>query len=105
MLGIELLDRSTRPLVVTPAGQLYADFCRDVLRRKEEFEVALDQLKQEVEGTVRVASIYSVGLERDGRSWNRNFRGGSRRRSWKSNTCGRKKSIRRCWRIKPIWGW
>ena len=61
-LGTILLDRSTRPLVVTPAGQLYGDFCRDVLRRKEEFEVALDRLKQDVQGTVRVASIYSVGL-------------------------------------------
>lgn len=61
-LGIELLDRSTRPLVVTAAGHLYSDFCRDVLRRREEFNVALDLMKQEVEGTVRVASIYSVGL-------------------------------------------
>jgi DNA-binding transcriptional LysR family regulator len=61
-LGIILLDRSTRPLVVTPAGQLYNDFCRDVLRRKEEFEVTLDRLKHDVEGTIRVASIYSVGL-------------------------------------------
>ncbi len=47
---------------MTAAGQFYCDFCRDVLRRKDEFEVALNQLKQEVEGTVRVASIYSVGL-------------------------------------------
>ena len=61
-LGIELLDRSTRPLAVTPAGQLYTDYCRDVLRRREEFNVALDLMKQEVEGTVRIASIYSVGL-------------------------------------------
>ncbi len=61
-LGINLLDRSTRPLAVTTAGQLYADFCRDVLRRKDEFAVILEQLKQQVEGTVRVASIYSVGL-------------------------------------------
>jgi LysR family transcriptional regulator, transcriptional activator of the cysJI operon len=61
-LGIALLDRSTRPLAVTAAGQLYSDFCRDVLRRREEFNVALDLMKQEVEGTVRVASIYSVGL-------------------------------------------
>jgi DNA-binding transcriptional LysR family regulator len=61
-LGTVLLDRSTRPLVVTPSGQLYSEFCRDVLRRKEEFEAALDRLKQEVEGTVRVASIYSIGL-------------------------------------------
>jgi DNA-binding transcriptional LysR family regulator len=61
-LGTVLLDRSTRPLIVTPSGKLYEDFCRDVLRRKEEFEAALDRLKQQVEGTVRVASIYSIGL-------------------------------------------
>ena len=61
-LGIILLDRSTRPLVVNSAGQLYSDFCRDVLRRKEEFEVALHQLKHDVDGTVKIAAIYSVGL-------------------------------------------
>ena len=61
-MGTELLDRSTRPLTVTPAGRSTLDFCRDALHRKEEFEVALERLKQEVEGTVRVASIYSVGL-------------------------------------------
>jgi len=60
--GVALMDRSTRPLVVTQAGQIYGEFCRDVLRRKEEFEAALDRLKQEVEGRVRVAAIYSVGL-------------------------------------------
>jgi DNA-binding transcriptional LysR family regulator len=36
--------------------------CRDVLRRSDEFQVALERLKADVEGTVRVASIYSVGL-------------------------------------------
>ncbi len=61
-LGIELLDRSTRPLVVTAAGHLYSEYCRDVLRRREELDVAIDRMKQEVQGTVRVASIYSVGL-------------------------------------------
>src|SRR5579862_8824788 len=61
-LGTQLLDRSTRPLAVTEAGQLYLAFCRDVLRRREEFDNALAQVKNETEGTVRVASIYSVGL-------------------------------------------
>jgi DNA-binding transcriptional LysR family regulator len=60
--GAQLLDRSTRPLAVTEAGQLYLSFCRDVLRRKEEFDASLAQLRNKVEGTVRVASIYSVGL-------------------------------------------
>lgn len=61
-LGVKLLDRSTRPLTVTEAGRLYDEMCRDVLRRKEEFDAALGTLTGDVEGTVRVASIYSVGL-------------------------------------------
>jgi DNA-binding transcriptional LysR family regulator len=61
-LGVTLFDRSKRPLLVTPAGHLLADFCRDALRRREEFEAALAGLKQQVTGTVRVASIYSIGL-------------------------------------------
>jgi hypothetical protein len=38
------------------------EYCRDVVRRHDEFEAALAELKAEVEGAVRVASIYSVGL-------------------------------------------
>lgn len=60
--GLTLLDRSTRPLAVTETGRLYLDMCRDILRRREEFDAALDRLRNEVEGTVRVAAIYSVGL-------------------------------------------
>src|SRR3979490_2387842 len=61
-LAVQLLDRSTRPLGLTAAGRLYAELCRDVLRCEENFIVALDGVKAEVEGTVRVASIYSIGL-------------------------------------------
>ncbi len=61
-LEVVVLDRSTRPLTITDAGRLYLDFCKDVLRRKEDFEAALDRLKHQVEGTVRIAAIYSVGL-------------------------------------------
>jgi len=61
-LGLTLLDRTSRPLTVTDGGKLYLDMCRDVLRRQDEFQAALERMKTEVEGTVRVASIYSVGL-------------------------------------------
>jgi DNA-binding transcriptional LysR family regulator len=61
-LGVALLDRSQRPMELTPAGKLYADFCRDVLGREEAFELELERLKGDVDGTVRVASIYSIGL-------------------------------------------
>src|SRR6266849_4207906 len=61
-LGTSLLDRTTRPLALTAAGKLYFDLCREVLRREEEFQAALDELKARVEGEVRVVSIYSIGL-------------------------------------------
>ena len=61
-LGVTLFDRTTRPLTLTPAGKLFYDLCRDALRREEQFQVQLESLKGLVEGAVRVASIYSVGL-------------------------------------------
>src|SRR3954451_4802733 len=61
-LGVSLLDRSKRPLELTPAGRLYQEFCREVLRREEEFSLSLETIKGAVEGTVRVVSIYSIGL-------------------------------------------
>lgn len=61
-LGVTLLDRSKRPLEITPAGQLYLDHCRDVLRLDDEFLHKLEAFKLEISGTVRVASIYSIGI-------------------------------------------
>ncbi|MDW8353224.1 MAG: LysR family transcriptional regulator [Bryobacterales bacterium] len=61
-LGVALLNRRVRPIELTEAGRLYYDFCRDVLRRHEELEAGLEKLKGRVAGTVRIASIYSVGI-------------------------------------------
>jgi DNA-binding transcriptional LysR family regulator len=61
-LGVTLLDRTKRPLELTAAGRLYQEFCREILRREEEFTLSLESIKGEVEGTVRVVSIYSTGL-------------------------------------------
>jgi DNA-binding transcriptional LysR family regulator len=61
-LGVTLLDRSTRPANLTPAGRIYLDFCCEVLRHEERLEADLDEFRARVEGAVRVACIYSVGL-------------------------------------------
>lgn len=61
-LGVQLLDRSRRPLIVLPAGQLLYDFAREVLRRRQDLMAQLEELKGERQGVVRVAAIYSVGL-------------------------------------------
>lgn len=61
-LAIELIDRTERPLKLTAAGRLYVSTCRDILRRYSELESKLESLRQELAGTIRVASIYSIGL-------------------------------------------
>lgn len=62
LLGVQLLDRSTRPFGLTEAGLLYHEYCRDVLRRRQEFDEALDKIRGRLRYTVRVAAIYSVGI-------------------------------------------
>ncbi len=61
-LGATLLDRSRRPLGLTPAGELFAEFCMEVLRRKEDLDDALRRLQHKVSGSLKVACIYSVGV-------------------------------------------
>jgi len=63
-LGVKLIDRSKRPLVLTAQGKIFYEGCKDVIGRYLELEnrvKALDDAHNVV-GTVRVASIYSVGL-------------------------------------------
>jgi len=63
-LGVKLIDRSKRPLVLTPQGKVYYEGCKELVGRYIELEnrvkVELDEHK--VIGTVGVASIYSVGM-------------------------------------------
>ncbi len=61
-LGVKLIDRSKRPFVLTPEGEVYYDGCRSLLERYGALEDKVRTLHQEVAGCVRVASIYSVGL-------------------------------------------
>ncbi len=63
-LGVKLIDRSKRPLVPTPHGRVYYEGCKDLVGRYFEIEARVQTLtdEQNIVGTVRVASIYSVGL-------------------------------------------
>ncbi len=65
-VGAELLDRTTRPVGLTPAGKLFASLCRDVVRVEDDFIAGLADMEHSAEGTVRVASIYSIGLSEMG---------------------------------------
>ena len=61
-LGCELLNRASRPLQLTPEGQIYFDGCRELLDDYRLLEDRILQRRDKVVGPVRVASIYSVGL-------------------------------------------
>lgn len=61
-LGVKLIDRSKRPFVLTPEGEVFYDGCRVLIERYAALEERVRSLHQEVDGRVTVASIYSIGL-------------------------------------------
>jgi len=61
-LSAALLDRTKRPFVVTPEGQAFYEACRGLLESWEKARAEIAAVKARVDGTVRVAAIYSVGL-------------------------------------------
>jgi DNA-binding transcriptional LysR family regulator len=61
-LGLELIDRSHRPLALTLAGQRYFQGCRELLAGFERLETEVQELAGRVTGRLRVAAIYSIGL-------------------------------------------
>lgn len=66
-LGTRLIDRSQRPLELTPEGRVYYDGCRDLLGSYRAIEDRVRGQRDRVAGPVRVAAIYSVGLMQMGR--------------------------------------
>jgi len=61
-LGVQLIERSKRPLSPTREGQVFLDGCRKIIARYEALEDEVRSLHEQVAGRVRVAAIYSVGL-------------------------------------------
>lgn len=61
-LGVQLINRSTRPLQLTPEGRVYSEGCQALWDQYTELEAAVRQTRAEAATDVRVAAIYSVGL-------------------------------------------
>ena len=61
-IGVQLLDRTKRPFTVTPEGRVFYDASREVLHRYEQARARIGSSRNRLDGTVRVAAIYSVGL-------------------------------------------
>jgi DNA-binding transcriptional LysR family regulator len=61
-LGATLIDRSQRPLGLTPQGQAFHHACLGVLAAWEQARAAVSAAEPRIDGTVRLAAIYSVGV-------------------------------------------
>lgn len=61
-LGLQLLDRSRRPFVLTNEGERYFEGCLEILQKYDALERDVRNLHEAEESRVNVASIYSVGL-------------------------------------------
>jgi DNA-binding transcriptional LysR family regulator len=61
-LGVQLIDRSTRPLQLTALGKDYYDGCKTIVEQYLELEAKIRDAQAQLAATVRVAAIYSVGL-------------------------------------------
>lgn len=62
-LGVKLIDRSQRPLQLTEAGDRFFTGCEDVLSRYDRLEQSVTQAGSRPAGAVRIAAIYSAGIE------------------------------------------
>jgi DNA-binding transcriptional LysR family regulator len=61
-LGMQLIDRSKRPFVLTPEGERFHEGCRVIVQRYEDLEREVRSLHEAVAARLIVASIYSAGL-------------------------------------------
>ena len=62
-LGVLLLDRTKRPFTVTREGNVFFEACQEIVECLEKAKADLNRQRTRIEGTVRVAVIYSVGLQ------------------------------------------
>lgn len=61
-LGQQLIERTRGKLTLTEAGQIFYEGARSILDLHHQMTERLRDLNDEVAGTVRVATIYSIGL-------------------------------------------
>jgi DNA-binding transcriptional LysR family regulator len=61
-MGVQLIDRSTRPLQLTSFGQTYYDGSNALWEQYMELEASIRTAHAQLARTIRVAAIYSVGL-------------------------------------------
>lgn len=60
--GVRMIERAQRNLTLTPAGEVFYRACKDILQRLEDVRLEISELSNVVAGTIKVESIYTIGL-------------------------------------------
>jgi DNA-binding transcriptional LysR family regulator len=60
--GRQLLERTRGNVQLTPAGEILYQVSKEIVQRYQDMEARLQALTQVVAGTVRVATVHSIGL-------------------------------------------
>ncbi len=61
-MGVQLIDRSKRPFVLTPEGKRFHEGSRVIVQRYDDLEREVRELREATVSRLTIASIYSVGL-------------------------------------------
>lgn len=61
-LGVKLLNRSTRRLHMTEAGELFYSYCQRITREADEAQLAIGPLQNTPQGLLRVGAPQSIGM-------------------------------------------
>jgi DNA-binding transcriptional LysR family regulator len=61
-MGVQLIDRATRPLQLTRLGRTYYEGCKGLVEQYADLEASIRHSQTALDATVLVAAIYSVGL-------------------------------------------
>ncbi len=60
--GRKLVERAKRRVRPTPAGEIFYEISKEIVARHQDLEARLQAFSNIVAGTVRVATVHSVGL-------------------------------------------
>jgi DNA-binding transcriptional LysR family regulator len=61
-LGTRLLERTTRKVLVTEEGRILYEYAREILSKAEEVKALLLERQDKIVGSVRLATVHSIGL-------------------------------------------
>jgi len=57
-----LIERSKRNFRMTAEGEVLYDYCKQILQTYDALQSRLQEIKADISGNIRVATIYSIGL-------------------------------------------